>query len=456
MPRCVRLHHRGYMRSRRSGTGVHCPMVEDSSQLEEALRQLIGMPRGWQVEIVHFERGRLGEFGRYELALVRNGHRFLSTLVDGQEDPDWVVRDGISLGFDGAVPAALRGSLLDRFRRHRPPTGVLDWVREQASKGVGQSAQKTGRPNTFEQANQHFASSGQDLYHHAESNQRGVHGIMRLGFHCNQDCDFCWQGRQWPEATQPWQTRMEELGARGVTSLVITGGEPTLYKELPDVVQDGHKRGWRTVLQTNGIGFSNPRLMARLVDAGLDGAFISFHSADAEISDEITNSPNTWVRTVAGVRAALDAGIQLRLNCVVDKRNVDTLPDHARFIRDTFGDEVGVDYSDMSPTYDPANYRKLAVPFSRTRGPLVAASAILLDAGIAVSCSSGCGFPPCLLSDEPRLLAELTQSFLNYELEGRDNRYVACQTCSWADRCRGPRNNYVALFGEDGLRPISP
>ncbi|NCG20510.1 MAG: hypothetical protein GWP91_15995, partial [Rhodobacterales bacterium] len=185
-------------------------MVEDSSQLEEALRQLIGMPRGWQVEIVHFERGRLGEFGRYELALVRNGHRFLSTLVDGQEDPDWVVRDGISLGFDGAVPAALRGSLLDRFRRHRPPTGVLGWVREQASKDVGQSAQKAGQPNTFEQANEHFASSGQDLYHHAESNQRGVHGIMRLGFHCNQDCDFCWQGRQWPEATQPWQTRMEE------------------------------------------------------------------------------------------------------------------------------------------------------------------------------------------------------------------------------------------------------
>lgn len=54
--------------------------------------------------------------------------------------------------------------------------------------------------------------------------------IIRLGFRCNQDCWFCWQGRKWPEPPAEYYHRwLEEAAAAGHRFVTFSGGEPTIH-----------------------------------------------------------------------------------------------------------------------------------------------------------------------------------------------------------------------------------
>ena len=158
---------------------------------------------------------------------------------------------------------------------------------------------------------------------------------------------------------------------------------------------------------------------------GLSKALISFHSATPEISDAMTRAPGTWVGTVAGIEAALDAGLLVGLNCVIDRDNVDGLEAHAQMIVDRFAARPNarihqVIYSHPSSAWDVALYEKKVVSLEVIRPRLLAASRILLDAGLTVSTGGSCGFPPCVVADEPRLaMPARREEFDTADLSGR-------------------------------------
>lgn len=422
------------------------------AQLDAWARQLLALPPGWAVRLEHPTATSRAGFGRLDLIVSRGGHRLHLQLVDGPASGDAAVwREGLGLATVGPIDARLQKALCARFQQATEPTGLRDALR----KALGALPSSKER---FESANLHFETYGWDLYHHTESDARSQHGMMRLGFRCNQDCAFCWQGRDWPETARPWRDRMERLAARGVQKLVITGGEPTLYPELPEIIADATRRGWSTVLQTNATALSVPRVRARLVAAGLDGAFVSLHSADPTVSDTITQAKGTWKRTIRGIHGALEDGIWVRLNCVVEKRNLEGLVEHARFVVEHFGDApgmVGVQYSHLSSSFDPDAFARLAVPLDAVRPRLLAAAQLLLAAEVDVEVLSGCGFPPCLFAKTPTLLRTLHQDFQPFERDGRNNGCQTCRQCTWRSACRGPRQEYLQVFGERGLIPQS-
>ncbi len=287
------------------------------------------------------------------------------------------------------------------------------------------------------------------------------YGIIRLGFGCNQDCAFCWQSRTWPEPDTAtclaWIDQMAELG---VSNLLLSGGEPTLYKTLPELVTHAARvHGMEVGLETNAIRFRKKRYLNDLMERGLSKALISLHSADPQTSDAMTRAPGTWVGTVAGIEAALDAGLLVGLNCVIDRDNVAELETHARLIVDRFASRPDarihqVIYSHPSSAWDVALYEEKVVSLDAIRPRLLAASRTLLDAGLTVSTGGSCGFPPCVVSEEPRLAMPANrEEFDTADLSGRAHGAI-CETCDERPRCLGVRSEYLARFGERGLRPI--
>ena len=134
-------------------------------------------------------------------------------------------------------------------------------------------------------------------------------GLVRTGFGCNQDCGVCWQGRSWggADAAQV-RTWIEDLARAGAQGLTISGGEPTLDPALDAHVRHAKALGVReVVIETNAILCARPGRAAALVEAGLDGAFVSLHSPDPLVSDRITSAPGTHARTVRGIEALRDA-----------------------------------------------------------------------------------------------------------------------------------------------------
>lgn len=294
------------------------------------------------------------------------------------------------------------------------------------------------------------------------SGGEGDNGFLRLGFRCNQNCHFCWQDRSWPDAPEGYyETWLDELAAGGVRQLTITGGEPTLNRTLPQLVERAARtHGVHVILETNAIRFAKPDYAAAMKDAGVGSLFVSYHSPDAEISDEMTRAPGTHRRTELGVAGALEAGIKVNLNCVVEARNHRDLERHARTIVDRFvtpfpGNPVRcVTYSMAMDYFDHALWRDRVVSLDAVEPHLTAAARVLIDAGVEVQALGTCGFPPCVLRNVPEAIWWLdTERVAQLDADGRAYAGI-CNDCNERGRCLGPRREYVAMFGDQGLVPF--
>jgi len=306
-----------------------------------------------------------------------------------------------------------------------------------------------------------FSGLRDEALHQISMGRGRPYGIIRLGFGCNQDCAFCWQSRSWPEPdTETCRGWIDEMATSGVSNLLLSGGEPTMYRTLPDLVAYASSVHEMEVgLETNAIRFRKDRYLKDLMERGLSKALISLHSADEATSDTMTRASGTWAGTVAGIDAALDAGLLVALNCVIDADNVAGLEEHARFIVERFASRPNaqihqVIYSHPSSAWDTELYERKLISLDDIRPGLLAASRILLDAGLVVSTGGSCGFPPCVVADEPRLaMPSNREEFDSADLSGRSHGAV-CVSCAARRTCLGVRNEYLERFGERGLRAI--
>ena len=283
--------------------------------------------------------------------------------------------------------------------------------------------------------------------------------IIRLGFRCNQDCWFCWQGRQWPEPPAEYYHRwLEEAAAAGHRFVTISGGEPTIHKELPALIRRARKDfGMAAWVQTNAIQLGKPRVMKEMLEAGLNGVFVSYHSSDAEISDRMTRAPKTHALTERGIKACLEAGLLVELNAIVERANYANLEEHAQHILDEFVTPYPknpvrrVNYSHPHEYYDQAAYEHAVIGLVDIQPHLSAAVRLLHEAGVAVEGIGTCGFPPCLLKDTPEILRWLIpEEEHDADVEGRAYG-EACQSCAVQPRCLGVRKEYLERCGEAGL-----
>ncbi|GAB4110600.1 MAG: GTP 3',8-cyclase MoaA [Sandaracinaceae bacterium] len=106
------------------------------------------------------------------------------------------------------------------------------------------------------------------------------------------------------------------LAASGVERLRFTGGEPLVRRDLPTLVARAHAAAptLRLALTTNGTRLAH--LARALRDAGLGSVNVSVDSLDPERFHRVTRGGDlALVR--AGVEAALEAGLEVKVNAVV-------------------------------------------------------------------------------------------------------------------------------------------
>jgi len=284
----------------------------------------------------------------------------------------------------------------------------------------------------------------------------GQQGLVRTGFNCNQDCGICWQDRDWgrfgAEQILLW---IEDLHAAGAQRLNISGGEPTLDKDLETYIRRARELGFLAVtVETNAIQFSKPGLAARLRDAGLTDCFVSLHSGDAATSDAITRAPGTFVRTVAGIHALLNARIPVWLNCVMTREGIDHIEGVADFVHAQFGDHPcleGLMFSQPTDPFDRALLPAILPEPERLRRVLPRVIDRAFSLGVQVSGLDGpCGPPLCAFGADRRITALAP---IPERLEGR-TYLPACSHCVVLHACFGARNADVEMYGDSCVQPL--
>lgn len=154
--------------------------------------------------------------------------------------------------------------------------------------------------------------------------------VAELTYRCPLRCAYCSNpvelskmGAELPTAT--WARVFTEAEALGVLQTTLTGGEPLLRDDLPELVAAAHGAGLYTTLITSGLPSDRARL-ARLRDAGLDGVQLSLQDTDATAAARIAGVDAIQRKTeVAGWVRAL--GLPLTLNVVLHRANLPRLPE---------------------------------------------------------------------------------------------------------------------------------
>jgi radical SAM protein with 4Fe4S-binding SPASM domain len=108
--------------------------------------------------------------------------------------------------------------------------------------------------------------------------------------------------------------------------VTITGGEPLLMggRHIRDLCELFSENSIDCSLNMNGR-LLTPDTCATLAQCGLKGLLISLHSWTDDVHNGIVGCSRAAAETKAGIRNALDAGLPVTVNSVVDGRNVDTL-----------------------------------------------------------------------------------------------------------------------------------
>jgi cyclic pyranopterin phosphate synthase len=159
-----------------------------------------------------------------------------------------------------------------------------------------------------------------------------VHTDLRLSVtdRCNLRCRYCMpaEGLAWlPREellTVDELVRLAGVAVRlGVTNIRVTGGEPLLRPQLPEIIGGlaGLRPRPRLALTTNGIGLD--RLAAPLAAAGLDRVNVSLDTLDRERFAELTRRDRLG-DVLAGLDAAAGAGLwPVKMNAVLQKSHVE-------------------------------------------------------------------------------------------------------------------------------------
>lgn len=126
---------------------------------------------------------------------------------------------------------------------------------------------------------------------------------------CTANCIGCVSRRTYHKSASgnrmlsldQWMKVIEDAASLGLEKLSISGGEPTLYPHLVELVREIKKHEILVQINTNGT-FITRELAQELLKAGLDSVSISIYSHQPDTHDEFRRQPKLWIKATNAVR----------------------------------------------------------------------------------------------------------------------------------------------------------
>ena len=122
--------------------------------------------------------------------------------------------------------------------------------------------------------------------------------LVELTRRCNLHCAFCFaeggEAETEPERTPAqWYDVFRELVESGRGFIQLSGGEPTVRDDLPEIVAAARRAGASSIqLNSNGLRLARePAFAAKLAEAGLDFVFLQFDGLDDAVYQKLRGQP---------------------------------------------------------------------------------------------------------------------------------------------------------------------
>ena len=304
------------------------------------------------------------------------------------------------------------------------------------------------------------------------------HFDLKLHYACNNNCIHCVIAQQREAALskrgQDWISTADAVRLlirarrQGFTLVTLTGGEPTIRKDLPTIARAAYHLRYRVIgIQTNARVLSVWDVAKRLSGMGIHFV-VALHGSNAEVHDSITRAPGSFAQTVQGIKNLVELKEWVVVKTVISKPNVTDLPRLAEF-----GLELGVrrfNFTFPHAIGNAARFFDLVVPpYSQLMPYLNKAFEVLesqRDTEIWTETVPLCLLGPKRLkySTEYTILREVRS--ISYQLDeglrdwtrDRWNEEKAksprCKLCKYNNVCEGVWEEYIEHFGDQELIPV--
>jgi len=297
-------------------------------------------------------------------------------------------------------------------------------------------------------------------------------GLLAVNFVCNNDCSFC-SAKVDPRAKEriavPGKEKLLEIidsmAADGERELKLSGGEPTVRKDLCELVSHAKEKGFsRISLDTNGRLLCKKPFVEELAKAGINSFEITLLGSNSKTHDLITRRKKSFSEALKGLKNACSLKEKFELfvsvNFIILKQNLEDIPEMGPLLNPLPIDVFGfVFVKPLGRAKD--HYGKIAPSYTNTRNQIARLKTVhdtvLQD------------MPFCVLRDlKPPFFTTKQQYadfvFLNGTKKHSHNmtewakkksiKPVACGKCIYLNECPGTWPEYLKIYGSRELIPL--
>jgi uncharacterized radical SAM superfamily Fe-S cluster-containing enzyme len=140
----------------------------------------------------------------------------------------------------------------------------------------------------------------------ADHRQHTCTALIEVTQRCNLSCAYCFAdagnaGSKDPEINALENSYRQLLLAGGPCNVQLSGGEPTLRDDLPEIVRLGRSLGFDFIqVNTNGLRLAgDPSYAKVLKDAGVASVFLQFDGLDDAVYEKLRGRPLLNEKTLA-------------------------------------------------------------------------------------------------------------------------------------------------------------
>jgi radical SAM protein with 4Fe4S-binding SPASM domain len=162
-----------------------------------------------------------------------------------------------------------------------------------------------------------------DHFNHRVTAERvPVSGMIELTRRCNLKCVHCYLGEgddrfgHGEMSTAQVCDVIDQITAAGCLYLSITGGDPMMRKDFPEVYRHAREAGLLVTVMCDGV-LVTEKVVELFKELPPSAVEISLYGATAGTYETITRLPGSFPRCVRGIRRLVEAGVKVRIKTVL-------------------------------------------------------------------------------------------------------------------------------------------
>lgn len=148
---------------------------------------------------------------------------------------------------------------------------------------------------------------------------------------CNAKCQFCYYKHGDMKSIRSFEAVKKDIDnaiARGNNYIDVSGGEPTIYPQITDLIKYALDKNIKTCIITNALTPLNK--LDEIINAGIDEFLVSIHGME-KTHNFLVGVENAREKQISFLNHIKDK-VSLRFNCVINQYNQNEIYDIAQWM----------------------------------------------------------------------------------------------------------------------------